>query len=226
MKLYELVGRDASKGFSPFAWRAKLALAHKGLEYETVPLCFTVIAKTLEFADSKTVPVLVTDDKVITDSWDIACFLEDAYPDQPSLFQSRSAAKLFDFQMAKSLLMPLFRTIVSDIFNIIDEKDRTYFREAREPRIGCTIEEAAETTEPSFLVFKENLWPYNEFFKSYKFIGGDVPIYQDYSLYGMFLWARMTSPKQIIVEDDPLSLWINRMDQLFEGLGENVTRIE
>ena len=226
MKLYELVGYDTSKGFSPFAWRAKLALEHKGIEYETVPLCFTEIEKALEFAGSKTVPVLVSEGDVITDSWDIACFLEENFPDQPSLFQSRSAAKLFDFQIAKSLLMPLFRTIVGDIFNVIDEKDHVYFRETREPRIGCTIEEAAETIEPSFSVFKENLWPYIEYLKLNEFIGGEVPTYQDYGLYGMFLWARMTSPKQLIGKDDSISSWLNRMDQLFDGLGANVTKIE
>ena len=43
MKLYELVGRDPEKGFSPFAWRIKMALAHKGLSYESVPLHFTEI---------------------------------------------------------------------------------------------------------------------------------------------------------------------------------------
>ena len=32
--------------------------------------------------------MLVDDDTVVTDSWKIACYLEEAYPDAPSLFGS------------------------------------------------------------------------------------------------------------------------------------------
>ena len=37
--LYELVGRDDLR-FSPYCWRTRFALAHKGLEFETVPVRF------------------------------------------------------------------------------------------------------------------------------------------------------------------------------------------
>ena len=47
MKLFELVGCDKDNGFSPFVWRTKLALAHKGLEAELVPLHFSEIRNTL-----------------------------------------------------------------------------------------------------------------------------------------------------------------------------------
>ena len=126
MKLYELVGRDKSNSFSPFVWRAKLALAHKGFEYETVPLHFTEIKETLSFADAKTVPILVDGDKVTTDSWEICTYLEDTYPERPSLFQSRSAARLFTFQLSMPLLVPLFRTIVADIYDVIDDSDKDF----------------------------------------------------------------------------------------------------
>ena len=44
IRLYELVlenGRSAS----PFVWRIRLALAHKGIAFESVPLGFTEIAQ-------------------------------------------------------------------------------------------------------------------------------------------------------------------------------------
>lgn len=226
MKLFELVGREKDNGFSPFAWRVKLALAHKGLDYETVPLHFTEIKETLEFADSKTVPVLVDGDNVIKDSWDICCYLEDTYQDGPSLFGDRDAARLFSFQIAGSLLAPLFRTIVADIFNVIDDKDVDHFRSTREPRIGCTIEEAAKDFEQSFSTFKAGLWPYNQFLKEVNFLCGDSPAFNDFVLYGMFLWARATSDKNLIENDDPLSAWLYRMDQQFDGLGGKVTKIK
>src|SRR5437660_10442269 len=39
--LYDLAGIEAERRFSPFCWRAKMALAHKGLAVETVPWRFT-----------------------------------------------------------------------------------------------------------------------------------------------------------------------------------------
>ena len=39
--LYDLCGRDPVLRFSPYCWRTKLALAQKGLEFETIPWRFT-----------------------------------------------------------------------------------------------------------------------------------------------------------------------------------------
>ena len=37
IRLYDLAGAEAERRFSPFCWRARMALAHKGLDVETVP---------------------------------------------------------------------------------------------------------------------------------------------------------------------------------------------
>ena len=44
--LYDLAAADESIRFSPHCWRTKLALAHKNLEYETIPWHFTDKAST------------------------------------------------------------------------------------------------------------------------------------------------------------------------------------
>ena len=41
LKLFELVGTDEARPFSPFCWRTRMALAHKGLSAQTIPWCFT-----------------------------------------------------------------------------------------------------------------------------------------------------------------------------------------
>ena len=41
MKLYELAALEDDRCFSPYCWRIKMALAHKGLSYETIPWRFT-----------------------------------------------------------------------------------------------------------------------------------------------------------------------------------------
>lgn len=229
MKLYELIGRDPKNGFSPFAWRTKMALAHKGLTCETIGLRFTEIKETLSFAESKTVPVLVDNDNIISDSWNIACYLEKQYPEKPSLFggeAGKTAAKLLGHQIARPLLMPLFRTLVADIYSVIDDCDKEYFRETREPRIGCTIEEAAKDFEGSLKTFQTNLLPYSDYLSNADFLCGEQAAYSDYVLYGVFLWARATSDKNLIADEDTINAWLKRMDGLYDGLGGSVYLIK
>ena len=37
LKLWELAGAEDGRVFSPFAWRVRLVLVHKGLEFQTIP---------------------------------------------------------------------------------------------------------------------------------------------------------------------------------------------
>ena len=83
MKLYDLAGADDDLRFSPNCWRIKMALEHKGLVAETVPWRF-VEKDVIAFSGQKAVPVLVDGDKSVSDSWEIARYLENAYSDRPS----------------------------------------------------------------------------------------------------------------------------------------------
>src|SRR5215471_831458 len=82
---YYLAGAEADRRFSPFCWRTRMALAHKGLVVETVPWRFTEKAK-LPQPNAGRVPVIVDGDRVVHDSTAIADYLEEHYPDRPSLF--------------------------------------------------------------------------------------------------------------------------------------------
>ena len=41
LKLFELVGTDETRPFSPFRWRTRMVLAHKGLAADAIPWRFT-----------------------------------------------------------------------------------------------------------------------------------------------------------------------------------------
>ncbi len=86
IKLYDLCGADRAFRFSPACWRTRMALAHKQLDCETVPTLFTEIGG-IEDGGQRTLPVLVDEDSVIRESFEIAVYLEKAYPDAPSLFR-------------------------------------------------------------------------------------------------------------------------------------------
>src|SRR5258708_37722835 len=79
--MYDLAGVEADRRFSPFCWRAKMALAHKELAVETVPWRFTEKDK-LPQPNAGRVPVIRDGDRVVHDSTAIADYLEERYPDR------------------------------------------------------------------------------------------------------------------------------------------------
>src|SRR4051812_1058517 len=131
--LYDLAGAEDDRRFSPYCWRVKMALKHKGLEFETIPWRFTekdVIAPH----GSSTVPVLIDQGQAIDDSWAIAEYLEQAYPSRPAIFggaDARALAFFFHQWTIRSVHLPLLRVLVLDLFAAVHPKDQAYFRESR-----------------------------------------------------------------------------------------------
>src|SRR5258708_38693034 len=82
LKLFELVGTDAERPFSPFCWRIRMALAHKGLSAETIPWCFTEKDAIAPHQAAKG-PRLRGGDDSGADSWAIANCAQGRYPDRP-----------------------------------------------------------------------------------------------------------------------------------------------
>src|SRR5262245_34545167 len=139
--LYDLAGAEEDRRFSPYCWRSRLALAHKGLPVETIAWRFTE-EEAIAFSGQGRVPVLVDNGETVFDSWAIAPYLESTYPDRPSLFGGSNAKPLTRFYscFADSLVSRIFPFVALDILNHLDDKDRSYFRKSREERIGGTLE--------------------------------------------------------------------------------------
>ncbi|MEO1067431.1 MAG: glutathione S-transferase family protein, partial [Pseudomonadota bacterium] len=136
--LYDLCAADEDKRFSPACWRAKMALAHKGLAFESVATPFTKIPE-IEGGATKTVPFIVDGDDKVGDSFDIAVYLDEKYPDAPALFGSESdvAAARFVKAWANTTLHPgVAGLVVKDIHDLLAEPDQKYFRESREKMFG------------------------------------------------------------------------------------------
>jgi glutathione S-transferase len=75
---------------SPYAWRAWLALEHKGVAYNRKTLSFDAgDLKSPEFGKlnpRRRVPVLVDDDFVLYESAAVVEYIEDRWPEGPALF--------------------------------------------------------------------------------------------------------------------------------------------
>ena len=218
--LYDLAGAEADRRFSPFCWRTRMALAHKGLEVETVPWRFTEKDR-LPQPNSGHVPVIVDDGHIVHDSSTIADYLENRYADHPSLFGSETGHALTRFiqNWTETVLQPgLIGFVVLDIHRHADSKDQAYFRKSREERFGTTLEEVVKDREGRLPAFRESLTPLRRTLERQDFISGKSPAYADYIVFGAFQWARAISEFELLADADPIAAWRGRMLNLFGGL--------
>ncbi len=221
--LYDLVGLE-DRRMSPFCWRAKLALAHKGIEFETVPIKFTEKDK-VAFSGQEQVPVIVDGAQTVFDSWTIACYLEENYVDSPSLFLGKSTqclTRVFNHWFDELVTLKLFPLMVSDNFDVVHTDDLEYYTKSRYEWLGKTREELqSERCEEDFVKWRCSMEPLREQLKGQNFLGGDSPLFADYIVFSVFMWARVVSPWPIILKNDLLYSWRERMLDLHDGLARN-----
>lgn len=224
MILYGLCGEDDAIHFSPHVWKVIMALHHKGLSYAFRPVPFTEIPK-LEDGFSPTVPILRDGDRLVRDSFDIALYLEDTYPDAPSLFKGeggRGMARVIE-GFSQTVIHPaLTKIAVADIHNLLAPTDRVYFRKSREARLGQTLEEMATNRFTEAAEFPRKLEPIRHALKVQPWLGGQSPLFCDYILFGALQWARVTAPVDLLSEDDVVRQWFERCLDLFGGVGRQV----
>ena len=219
IQLYDLAGAEDDRRFSPYCWRTKMALKHKGLAFETIPWRFTEKDK-IAFTGSSTVPVILDGNRAVYDSWEIAVYLDEAYPQRPGLFEgseSRALALFFHHWTFRTLHAPLLRVVLLDLFNSVHEKDRAYFRESREKRLGAPLEQAGGDPKRGLADFRGALEPLRPVLVENSFVSGKGPGYADYIVFGVFMWARSVSPQRLLEPDDPMYAWRERMLDLWDG---------
>ena len=218
--LYDLAGAEQNRRFSPFCWRARMALAHKGLAVKTVPWGFTEKAK-LPTPNAGRVPVIVDGGTVVHDSTAIADYLEEHYADRASLFGGETGRALARFvqNWTETVLQPgIIPFVVLDIHRHSRPQDQDYFRRSREERFGKTLEEVVRDREARLPAFRTSLDPLRRTVKRQDFISGKAPAYPDYIAFGAFQWARAISDFVLLAADDPVRAWRGRMLDLYSGL--------
>ena len=219
--MYDLAGADPAVRFSPYCWRVRMALAHKGLPVETIPWRFSD-KSAISFSGQGAVPVIRDGETVLHDSWAIADYLDAHYADRPALMDGSQGRALANFarHFSQAVFAPIaFKAVILDIYNVIDEADRPYFRQSREARVGKTLEAFAISEEEARAQMRPALAPLRALLQEQPFVNGDAPAFADYCLFGGFMWVRGVSSKQILAEADPVHAWRERMLDLFDGLG-------
>lgn len=222
--LYSLCGTDAARPFSPHCWKVVMALHHKGLVFEERPLAFTAIP-TVENGASKTVPLLRDGQELVSDSFRIAQYLEEAYPEAPSLFGGQggeAAARLVEGYAQHVVHGAITRIALIDIHDMLAPADQAYFRKSREERLGRSFEEMAAGRDAAIAALPSALQPLRHMLSFQPFVGGDKPLFGDYILFGALQWLKITTGALHLPEDDPVSRWFDRCLDLHQGVARAV----
>ena len=225
--LYELAAAKPEIRFSPYCWRIRFALAHKGLTAQTLPWHFTQ-KERIAFSGQGKVPVLVDGDTVVSDSWEIALYLEHRYRDRPSLFGDGvgTAHALFINSWADTTLHGgISRLIVADIVQALRPEDQPYFRESREKLFRRPLEEVVAGREERVEEWRRLLAPLRTVLQRQPWLGGEAPDYADYIVLGSLQWPRCISRFPLLADDDPVREWRDRGYALFDRLGASAPTV-
>ena len=211
--LFELAGADRNIRFAPHCWKSKLALVHKQLSYKTEPVWFTEKDK-FAFAEQPLLPVITDGEQIISDSWKIAEYLEDNYADKPRLFaneEAKAKAEAFHQWLSTVLSKHIPGILILDLYNVIADQDKDYFRTTREERIGTTLEAFAATPEKHIKGLQAELSTVRELLADQDYLGGDKPDYRDICLLGTFLWIATSGTPEFLEKDDIVYSWYQRV---------------
>jgi len=223
--LYDLAGADVDVRFSPYCWRAKMALVHKGLSFETRPWRFTEKSAHPN-PEYGRVPVLVDRGAAVEDSWAIAEYLDATYPDKLlfSTSAEKGEAQFIRAWTDGNLIPALAPLMMIRVHDCISEEDKIYFRETREGRFGVTLEALADDAGGHANKIERLLRPLELTFSRTPFLGGETPNYSDYVVFSAFQWARLVCAEPLFNMPDTVGAWLDRVLDAHDGYARGAKR--
>ncbi len=212
MKLYELGGQDGRR-YSSFSWRTRMALAHKGIAFESCPVRVSDKA-AIAFSGQGKVPIIQDGETVVYDSWKIAEYLEERYPDAPPLFGGAiglGSARLINAWTDRQVLGALAAAIAHEVLEVVDGGDAAHLGAGFEKGFGKSIADLKAGQEASLKRFRQALDPLRATLRHQRFICGPVPAYADYIVFSVLQWARIVAVTPVLEDGDPVGDWFGRL---------------
>ena len=216
IKLYELSGKNNVR-FSPYCWRARMALNYKKLDFQSIPIKFTE-KKLIEFSNQKLLPVLVDEDKVISDSWNIAIYLDKKYPfNQNLIAESEIKFNLFINQWADKMLnAAIIKIVIYDITKNLDSEDKEYFINSRTKKFGISPKDMADKSIASLSQLYKHTTFLNSILEKQNFISGHNVGYSDFIIAGSLKWGMQVCDTNLLDEKNSYTTnWYNKIENLF-----------
>ena len=194
--------------FSTNVERVALALAHKGLEAESVVIDYSDRSAVVEVSSQGLVPVIVDQGEVVADSTRILRFLESRYPDPP-LFPSDPARRA-ELDVFLEWFNEVWKAAPNNIEALLEEE-------------GPDSEEVAAEAER----MAEHLDLFERLLAGGDYLLGAGPSAADFAAFPFLKYARGRDPDddelfhrilelhQPLGDDHPrLAAWIERIDAL------------
>jgi glutathione S-transferase len=194
IEVWELGGKNDCR-YSTFSWRTRLAMLHKGLAFETHPVSVTD-KDAIRFSGQEMVPVIRDGDLIVSDSWKIACYLEQTYPNRPTLFGGELGQNLtffFNMWADRELIPMLVPPLMLDVLACVGEKEAAHHRKQMETIFKRKLEDLYGERAKSLEQFRKRLAPVRKIIADQPFMGGRTPAYADPS-YSAFCSGRAWSP--------------------------------
>ncbi len=209
---------------SPFVWATKYALKHKGFDLDVVPGGFTKIPERTG-GKTERLPAIVDDGKWVLDSWGIVEYLDETYPERPTLIPHPSVAAMtraLDAWFWGAATGPWMRCFCVNYRDLSNPEDHAYITHSREKMLGKTLEEMQAGWEDRLAGISAALEPLRIALREVDYLGGDTPNYADYRILGSILFtASVCKTSPVLAEDDPLRPWIDSLLDMFGGLGRH-----
>ena len=247
IKLYDLApSSNLTRYYSPTAWKTRLGLLHKGVSFETIPIDFLQLRRDIATRSGHpniTIPAIELDDgRFIYDSFRIAEWLEETYPDAPSLFTGdgqssrmanpdhvntgKSYARLIDLGLGASvsewavwydLFFPQLDSLITG------DELRAYF--TSDDRLGPQGYQKLLARDYQELKrrAKMNVQPLVQLLNERpgEYFQGQYPGQVDYIIFGRYAFCRMLDvplTKEIWNDQgEELNKWIDRISNLYDG---------
>ncbi len=208
---------------SPFVWATRYALAHKGFEVELVPGGFTGILERTG-GRSERLPVIEDQGRWVLDSWLIAEYLDERYPQRPTLIGHTSIkllSKFLEGWLWRTAITPWFGCYIKDYRDLALPVDHEYVTASREKMLGRKIEAVQAGREARLPQVPPLLEPLRQLLAESPWLGGEGPNYADYRALAVFLWLGSVATTPPLTDDDPLRAWLDRGFDLYGGLGRH-----
>ncbi|KAJ6520476.1 hypothetical protein C8R45DRAFT_61681 [Mycena sanguinolenta] len=213
--LYDIASTHPEQAWSPNTAKARYALNFKGIPHKTVfieypeiePLCKKLGAKpTSQTSLPYTLPVIYdpSTDTVVSDSIEIARYLDATYPDTPRLIPEGTAAFHYAFTEAFEATLPPFLVYALPAsLPFLNSASQDYFRRTREELFGGRrLEDVTPTGHEHAVMWKKvedafgriDGWIRKNGAESKHFMG-DTLCYADISVAGYLRWGKMVLGK-------------------------------
>ena len=185
------------------------ALNYKGLKFRTEWIDYLEVEETCKkygapptskHAPHYTLPMIYDPSTrtCVVDSWNIAKYLDRAYPDTPRLVPPGTTAlqAAFSETIPMTIMVPLFMNIATKIWSCLTPRSKVYFRESREAMFGGkpleTLYDESHWEECIAELGKVDAWikTDDEAAGEVTFLGGDKPNHCDLTIVAMLTWAR------------------------------------